>query len=192
MPASKCSFQRGFTLIELVIGIMVFAVALGLFSSMLVPLASRSVDPVFQVRASELAQSLINEIVSKPFDEQSSRVGGFNRCNELGKRCTAAAALGPDGSEMRDNYNDVDDYDGLEQQGDEIQNVFAEQITYAGQALYAGFSVRVQVYYDDNMDGIDDALRRGTNYIGNNKLVSVAVTTPNGETLLFSSYRSNY
>ncbi|MFT6209390.1 MAG: MSHA pilin protein MshD, partial [Colwellia sp.] len=73
---------RGFTLIELVVGIVVFSIALMLFTSLIVPQAVRSVDPIFQVRATELAQSLINEIVSKPFDENSNRTGGTARCNE--------------------------------------------------------------------------------------------------------------
>ena len=60
MLANKAS---GFTLIELVIGIVVFSIALVLFTSLMVPQAIRSVDPIFQVRASELGQSLMNEII---------------------------------------------------------------------------------------------------------------------------------
>ena len=55
MPVTKL---KGFTLIEMVIGIVVFSIALTLFTSLIVPQVIRSVDPIFQVRASELGQVL--------------------------------------------------------------------------------------------------------------------------------------
>ena len=70
---------KGYTLIEQVIGIVVFSIALGLFTSLIIPQVIRSVGPIFQVRASELGQSLINEITAKSFDEASDRTGGAMR-----------------------------------------------------------------------------------------------------------------
>lgn len=192
MLVNKHQGSRGFTLIELVIGIVVFAIAISLFLSLIVPQARRSVDPILQVRASELAQSLMSEIASKSFDENSSRNGGTNRCNENANPCTESSALGFDGSETRNVYNDVDDYSGLNQNGAGIQNSFGTSITLNGADLYLGFSASVTVFYDDNMDGIDDAIVGGTAYIGNTKLIQITVSTPTGENLIFSSYRSNY
>lgn len=177
---------------ELVLGIVVFAIAMSLFLSLIVPQARQSADPILQVRASELAQSLMSEIVSKSFDENSSRGGGTGRCNEApNPDCTASNALGPDG-ETRGTYNDVDDYDGLNQSGAAIQNSSGSTISLNGRNLYEGFLVNIIVFYDDDMDGLDDALSRGLAYIGNNKLIHVTVTTPTGEAIAFSSYRSNY
>jgi MSHA pilin protein MshD len=42
------------------------------------------------------------------------------------------------------------------------------------------------------MDGINDAIDGGGNYIGKTKLVTVTITTPNNEEILFSTLRSNY
>lgn len=177
---------QGFTLIELVIGIIVFSIALALFSSLLVPQARRSVEPIFQVRATELAQSLINEITAKAFDEQSSKVGGNLRCNEVGQpACTAIAELGSDG-EDRASYDDVDDYHNYIAANAEIRNSLGDTLSSDGANLYEGFSAEVQVVYDSNMDGIDD------NVVGNRKLITVTVTPPNGEDIRFSTYRSNY
>jgi MSHA pilin protein MshD len=175
--------HSGFTLIELVIGIIVFSIALVLFTSLIVPQAIRSVDPIFQVRAAELGQSLINEIASKSFDEKSDRTGGTNFCDAA---CIGSINLGIDGSETRASFDDVDDYNGLNESGGAIKNTFGESTTLTGSNLYEGFTLNVDVIYDANMDGLADTV------VGNSKLITVTVTTPNDEDIVFSTYRSNY
>lgn len=192
MPVSQIQRPTGFTLIELVIGIMVFAIAISLFISLIVPQARQSVDPILQVRATELAQSLMGEIASKSFDENSSRNGGMSRCNENANPCSTSGVLGQDGSEARNTYNDVDDYHGLLESGAGIQNSFGSSINLNGELLYEGFKLKVTVFYDDNMDGVDDAIAFGSANIGNSKLITITVTTPTNEDITFSSYRSNY
>jgi len=174
--------SAGFTLIELVIGIIVFSIALVMFTSLIVPQAIKSVDPIFQVRAAELGQSMINEIASKSFDENSDRTGGSNFCMT---NCTSIAYLGPDG-ETRESFDDVDDYNGLTVSDDQIKNALDQTTVLAGSNLYQGFSVNVRVVYDANMDGIADTI------VGNTKLITVTVTTPNDEDIIFSTFRSNY
>ncbi len=179
MPVNK---SKGFTLIELVIGIIVFSIALTLFTSLIVPQAIRSVDPIFQVRAAELAQSLMSEISSKSFDEKSDRTGGNTLCDTS---CIGAINLGPDG-ETRATYDDVDDYHGLMAADAAIKNALDESIEITDGHLYQGFSIEVSVVYDANMDGTADTV------VGDTKLITVTVTTPNNEDIIFSSYRSNY
>ncbi|UAA39097.1 type II secretion system protein [Paraneptunicella aestuarii] len=190
------SRDRGFTLIEMVIGIVAFSAVLTIILSVVTPQAVRSVDPIFNVRAAELAQSTLNEISSKFFDENSNRTGGVIRCHEdfdgdgaydnnalKETECTAPASLGPDlGENDREAYDDVDDYDGL----NVIVNSFGDSIEQNGQDLYAGFGILVSVFYDQNMDGIDDGA------IGSLKLIRIVVTTPVGDSYTYSVYRSNY
>jgi MSHA pilin protein MshD len=171
---------------------VVFAIALTLFSSLLVPQAIKSVDPIFQVRAVELAQSLINEISGKSFDENSSRSGGQIRCNEASApACTASGSLGPEefdinGDPDRAVFNDVDDYNNLSEADGDIVNSLGEEITIGGIGLYQGFQANVSVMYDDNVDGLDDGI------VGNRKLIIVNIVTPNDEVMVFSTYRNNY
>jgi MSHA pilin protein MshD len=192
MCVNKRQESLGFTLIELVIGIVVFAIAISLFLSLIVPQARRSVDPILQIRASELAQSLMSEIASKAFDENSSRNGGTSRCNENANPCSESSVLGEDAGETRSTYNDVDDYNGLNESGTAIQNSFGLPIGLVGEPLYEGFSVSVVVFYDNQMLGINDAIAGGSNFIGNTKLIRITVSTPTGENIVFTSYRSNY
>ncbi|MCF2947364.1 type II secretion system GspH family protein [Paraglaciecola aquimarina] len=182
MPATK---NNGFTLVELIIGLVVFSIAMTLFVSLIVPQAIRSVEPIFQVRAAELGQALISEISSKPFDENSSRVGGYTRCNE-GTACTSINSVTnsniEEGLGNREQFDDVDDYNNLNESGANIKNSLG-----ATTNLYQGFSARVKVSYDADMDGGNP-----DTVVGNIKLITVTITTPNNEDIIFSAYRANY
>lgn len=185
--------ERGFSLLEVVVGMVVFSIVMVIVTQLVSVQARRSIDPVVQVRAAELGQSLMEEILTKAFDEASTRSGGFSRCNET-LPCTVSGQLGPDPGESRSNFNDVDDYQGL--------SVIADSLGVALQSaerdLYQGYSVDVQVFYDDDQNGIndDDANGDGVNdtgtFTGNVKLVRVTVTTPQAEDLVFSALRWNY
>ena len=186
MPAKVI---KGFTLVELIIGITVFSIIMMVIIGLIGPQSRLSVEPIWQVRASELAQSLMSEINSRAFDEQSISLSNGTRCNE-GTSCTRSELLGPD-EEDRASFNDVDDYNGLDDYGIDISSAQGAQITFNGESLYSGFRVQVQVYYDDNEDGVnDDASGSGT-VIGNVKRIVITVTTPGGEAITFSSYRWN-
>ncbi|NRA82789.1 MAG: type II secretion system protein [Gammaproteobacteria bacterium] len=169
--------QQGFTLIELIIGIVVFAVAMTMMTSLIFPQVQRSIDPIYQIRATELANTLINEIQAKPFDENSTPWLGLGRCDETDPPlCTLAGDLGPDNgpdNETRDLFDDVDDY---------------HQLNISGQHLYQNFALNVVVFYDSDFNGIEDSdiTSRGA------KLIQVTVTTPSGQTIKFATYRSNY
>ena len=177
----------GFTLIEMVMGMIAFSVVMTIVISVLAPQATRSADPIFQVRATELAQSLFNEISAKSFDDNSDRTGGNIRCGDIGAAtCTPPVLLGPELvggiSETRVNYNDVDDYHGLSS----VANSFGNAIIVNGEDLYAGYTLDVVVFYDADFNGIND------NLIGRQKRIQITVTMPNTETMVFSQYRSNF
>jgi MSHA pilin protein MshD len=168
-----------------------------LFVSLIVPQAIRSVEPIYQVRAAELGQSLISEIASKSFDENASRSGGNLRCNDTGApTCSQSQILGVDANESTNNqgdrslFDDVDDYHNLSEAGVTIR----DSLNMSLGNLYQGFSVAVEVVYDDDIDGIDDSTTDPLAglYVGNTKLITVTVTTPNNEQIVFSTYRTNY
>ncbi|WP_102794486.1 type IV pilus modification PilV family protein [Bowmanella denitrificans] len=196
MPAP----ERGFTLIELIIGITAFAVALTLISSLILPQASRSVEPIYQARAAELAQSLLNEISGRAFDHHSDRTGGLLRCGEdadfpadglqADELCTAPANLGcEEGGTNREAFNDVDDYiclSGLNAAQILNPTAAANPMLAKDIQLYQGFEVQIAVFYDANKDGSND------NAIGDFKLINLSVTTPAGEQIAFSTYKGNY
>ena len=195
--------SSGFSLIEVVIGITVFAVALTIVTSVLSPQIAKTVDPINQVRATELSQSMFNEILGKYYDENADRNGGRIRCNEDLPNdadetlCTDPATLGPEtGETSRADFDDIDDYHDFGVVRDingaitsylPIQNSLGQDISTSGSgALYDGFGVAVEVFYDADVNGVADATS------GNIKHIKVTVYTPSQEEIVFSSYKHNY
>lgn len=162
----------GFTLIELVIGISLISVVLLIMTGALFPQAQRSTDPWFQVRSAELANSIMNEVLARKFDENSYVVGDL-RCGEntgvsQAPACTPMAGFGPDNSNNtesnRADFDDVDDFHNLTlNPGVDIDSV------------YQGFSARISVVY-----------------VGANKLVTVTVDPPRGAEITYASLKANY
>lgn len=188
---------RGFTLIELIAGIVVFGVALTIVTSLVATQSRQSIDPIWQVRAVELGQSLMNEINAKAFDENSDPLGGLQRCNEA-IACSTSSELGSDAGELRANYDDIDDYNGLDATGGAIVNSLGESLNTTDGNFYEGFRAQVIVFYDDNLDGVNDddldqngALDSG-NLVGNRKLIQIAIQTPGGDVIPLSFAKANY
>ncbi|WP_351121945.1 type II secretion system protein [Shewanella sp. T24-MNA-CIBAN-0130] len=171
--------ERGFTLIELVVGMMVIAIAIVMLTSMLFPQADRAAKTLHRVRSAELAHSVMNEIWGKRYDQNTNPNGGVPACDSsAGSACSYALAvdgtpfLGPDG-ESRDTFNDVDDYNGLDQD----DKMLDSSQTYA--QAYPRYRLKVTVEY------LDSATKA-------QKLITVAVTTPANEVINYQALRSNY
>lgn len=197
---SRCyKFTRssGFTLIEMIVGIVAFAVALTILTSVFSPQVKKGLDPIWQTRAVALSKSLFAEISALGFDEFSAGNGQNERCNES-VSCTTSSALGPDAGESRGSYDDIDDYHGLVLDDSAIVGLLGGSIEFNGHDVFSGFQASIQVFYDQNQDGINDddlnqdgTLDSGT-LIANRKMVQVVVVTPDNEAIEFASYRDNY
>ena len=188
--------NAGFTLIELILGMVVLAIVMTIITGLLAPQARQSADPVVQIRATELGQALMNEILAKSFDEESDRSPPWNRCGENGVTCTETADFGADcldnaitapdctGSSLqtRVNYNDVDDYHDLTLNDSDFKNSLEEDVS----DYYKGFTAEITVLYDDDFDGTFS----DTNKIA--KLITVTITASNNEVYGFSAYKGNY
>ncbi|WP_394203798.1 prepilin-type N-terminal cleavage/methylation domain-containing protein [Shewanella waksmanii] len=174
--------QRGFTLIELVVGIAVISIAMVLLTTMLFPQADRASETLHRVRSAELAHSILNEIWAKRYDGNTNPNGGIPACDAIarpdiglpaGLPCTDEVDFGDDGGNLaRNDFNDVDDYHGMNQDSLMLNS----NNSYASQ--YPGYALLVSVSYP--------------NPNKNSKLITIDVTTPNGELLRFDAVRSNY
>lgn len=178
----------GFTLIEIVVGIVVSAIALTLLSVLFFSNAGRSVEPILQIRAAEFGQALLDEILAKKFD-QKTPVGGVPACNP----CTPPANFGPDASESRATFNDVDDYNTY-CGGSDLIDAFGTDLSVAG-GPFQNFTMSVCVIYDSNYDGVGDGA--GSQVGATAKLITVKIYPPGGAGLggapiTFSAYRGNY
>jgi MSHA pilin protein MshD len=167
---------NGFTLIEMVVMIVVLGLALTGVTLVINRVVQQSPEALVQTRAMELAQSYLEEILQKRYDENTGQ-GGIPRCDSTDNNAKACSnTLGPD-SETRNWFNDVDDYNGINDQ---------PPMTATGTALsnYQSYRVQVSVSYAGNELGYTDNRRA--------KRITVSVTTPLGNVIPVTAYRINF
>lgn len=177
--------QSGFTLVEIIIGIVVLSISLAIVSTLIAPTEEQSADNLLQIKAAELGQSYLNDITSRAFDHNSDMAGGRWRCNEAGQLpCTEPVDLGPEaGEDTRDLFNDVDDFNG-----------YSDQFDALGEGIdssYANFGIDVSVEYDEDcvLDLPGCPGEAGQRLA---KKITVTVTTPLGTPIDFATYKANF
>ena len=168
--------ERGFTLVELIVTMVVVSIAvLGMTYALSFAFSHQS-DGLWQAKGVALAESYLEEIMARRFDE-TTPLGGVPPCSPATVPCSA---IGADG-EARDEFDDVDDYDGV----DDLPPL---DIHGNPRLEYAGYRVEVAVAYVDAAQiaalGLDDATDA--------KLVTVAVTPPGQSTMEFPMLRTNF
>jgi MSHA pilin protein MshD len=171
------SQQKGVTLVELVISIVVLSIAMiALMNAFSVSMSS-SADPLWRNKTMKLAQLYLDEILSKAYDH-STPLGGIPFVTT-----PACTGLGPDAGETsRADFNDVDDYDGLTE---------SPPVSLDGtlDSSYASYSVSIAVACAGtdvsalNATGVSNAQA---------KKISVTITAPNQSPITFAVYRGNF
>lgn len=179
--------QAGFTLLELIVGVVVLGIALLLISSILGPMYIRSSEPWQQVRAAELGHSLMNEIMARSFDENSSRGTNLLRCGEAGAgsciaaipACPATGMSSATEEASRDLYDDVDDFHCFRGDGAAVSNILNQSLADS----YRNFQVEVLVSYAGADVGLPTQRA---------KRVDIRVILPSGDNIAFSGYKGNW
>ncbi len=185
--------QSGLTLIELVVAIVVIAVAATAVMLLLATGYRSSADPQLRIKAVELGQSYMDEIFAKRWDENTPLGGGCvvptgtSACDPSNPQavCPGSGSCGPDGTESRATFDDVDDYAGL-QEGTCYPANLRNASGNPRQGRYDGFCVEVAVTTGVGGGELqkvptDDAKR-----------VDVRVTGPRNFTTTFTAYRLNF
>ncbi|MBL4831654.1 MAG: type II secretion system protein [Aliivibrio sp.] len=181
--------QRGFSLIESVIAIVLTSIVMVGMSTFMFPAVKQMGDPIAQMRSAEIANAALQEVFSRSFDQNSDHAGGVVRCGELTITCTTTAALGKDtGETNKISYNDVDDFitGAANLCGANSDFVTPSTIIGTTPAIYDNFSLCIQVTYPAN--NLDGSANNQTLL----KHVNVVVKTPQGSEYSFSAYRSNF
>lgn len=203
--------QRGITIIEMVITIVILGIALVSITQMISSGLRSSANTLTETRAVALAQSYLDEIFGKRFDDLSNP-RGIPPCRT---NCTAELLFGPEdglggrpdnGENDRVDFDDVDDYHGLYEGWGQLTpfNVLrdAEGQPRVG---YENFSVEISVRYletgvggEEELLGVDSALPIEANQTDldnaqDAKLVTVTIRHPTNETgWPFSVYKANF
>ncbi len=196
--------KAGFTLIELIITIIIMSFA-AIIIIPYIAAVTHGPDPVLREKAIALGQAMMDEILSKRWDENTPNGGGPICTSEstnylvdratLDPACTfpgtgpVASAIGREagelgGANLRANWDDVDDYFDLSEAG--TGNIF-DQNGAALPGTWAGFQRDVDVDYIASDEGNIDtsaALSAGTTAANSTdtKRIIVTVQSPLGET----------
>lgn len=159
--------QRGATLVELIITIVIIGVAIAGVVGAFALISGRSADPLNQTRAVSLAQLYMDEILSRKYDENTPQ-GGRPKHNG----CTINTE-----ESQRQDYDDVDDYNAIESALPE--NADGESLGTA----YSGFTVSVTITCAGAEVGLpDDEAKR----------IAITLTDPSSQSYLFTAYRANF
>ena len=186
----------GFTLLELVAGIALFAVVMLLITGAFLPMINKQNQPIYQIRAAELAQSMLQDALARSYDENSDRsgqtvAGKYQYCGSIDTANNAtesssgncSTTLGADNGETYTTFDDIDDFN-LYCNVPITGSAFA-QLQGLDISLYENYSIKVCVENAPELLGLTTR-----NDVA--KKVTVTVTTPAGEAIPFTSYRSNY
>ncbi|MBV1909440.1 MAG: type II secretion system GspH family protein [Kangiellaceae bacterium] len=164
----------GYSLIELIVTIVVTSIVMIIFYSIFAPNQKNSVSSVLQIKAAELGQAYLEEIIQKKFDENTP-IGNAQRCNQLPSLLCGPIA-NEEGAGNRSLFDDVDDYNGLDDQP--AQDAFGNN-----RVGFDSFRVTVVVSYAGADFGLSNQ---------DLKRVDVTVIAPQGENFVFSQYKGNF
>jgi len=188
---------RGFTVVEIVVTIVILAIAL-VGVAAIVRLGTQSgADVMLETRAIALGQAYLDELLGRRFDEKSA-ASGLNPCFGLvsdpgpspPRPCSEEVDFGSDGAgELlgfpRERFDDVDDYHGwVEGDGESepIRDAEGDE-----REDYENFHVSIQVRY------VGDDAEWGSLHITQAKLITVDVRVRGQDQgWQFSAYKGNY
>lgn len=160
---NKPDKTQGFTLIELLAFIVVIGISLTAIGSVFQHAIVRINEPVINSHLLSMAQSQLDEILSRRFDENTS-IGGIPACG-TGSPCVG---IGVDAGESIAVISTLDDVDDFNNYQDIPETNYLRQVF----VVNAGSDFGVA---DEHA-----------------KLITVSVTSPQGVVVSLSSYRFNF
>lgn len=193
------SKQQGFSLLELVFGIVLLGIVMTGALVTLINLSPNTVSTVMDVRAAQFSQRLLNDIASQKYDHANE----YQTCGSASLPCTPAENYGPELAENETtlaSFDDVDDYHtpaicaaGLASCVDE-QWIPACWFTTEGcsgsNAAYQQFLVRIIVSPASFINKADASNLCDTADCAKN--IELSIKQPNGVEWQFAVLRGNY
>lgn len=165
--------QRGATLVELVMTIVIISVAIAGVVGAFSLISGRSANALNETRAVELAQLYLDEVMAKKFDDQTPLGGVFDDGSPYtgADRCVIE-----DEGQSRTEYDDVDDYHS-------INGPPTSKVDNTALSGYSGFTVAIDVAC------AGDDLAVSNNDV---KRIDMTISSPSGGSFSFSAYKANF
>ncbi|MFQ5512008.1 MAG: prepilin-type N-terminal cleavage/methylation domain-containing protein [Candidatus Krumholzibacteriia bacterium] len=105
--------EKGMSLIEIMVAMVLFSIGI-LSLGMFIPYSTKKlVNAGARTTSVTIAQSIIDEAMTKSFDDNEASGALQGLVNITPNDMTNPGSLGPDGVETQATFNDVDDFNGL-------------------------------------------------------------------------------
>ena len=171
--------QRGFTLIELIVFIVIVSVALAGVLAVLNQSTAHSADPQLRRQALAIAESLLEEVQLMPFTYCDPDDPGVDTATNAAG-CAIPEAIGPEAGETRTGapqFDNVNDYHGFTMAAG-ISDITGAAV--AGLGSYSA-SITVQAAALGSIPAAGDALR-----------ITVTVNGPGNTQVKLEGWRTRY
>lgn len=182
--AYDASRQRGVTLIELIVFIVIVSVAVAGVLSVLNKAVSNSADPQIQKQALAIAEALLEEVELQPFtfcdpdDDNAATAGGAGGC------ANNAAAIAPEFRAVDPRFDNVIDYNNFVMAG--VSDPAGTVLPGAG--ALGGYTATVAVANDAGL-GTAAAPIAAAEVL---RITVTVVHRATGVTIALGGYRSRY
>ena len=208
--------QSGLSLIEAIIFILILSIALSAIISAYIYMTRYSANSMLNLRTVELSQAVMDEILSKGYDENTP-VGGGCVDGYADTSCTSgttaqaavAGSFGTNPGEIRSRFDDVDDYHDLAYCGAGVTdpplpcaagscpaspNRFIDETGADIESDYSGYSICIQVSFaGDEMNNLTDTTGSTVTVNSNDaKRIDLIVSDPLSARLTYSAYKTNF
>jgi MSHA pilin protein MshD len=175
--------QRGLSLIELIVFILVVSIALVAILLLMNTTTARSSDPLVRKQVLAIAEALLEEVQLMPFTYCDPDDANVTTAASAAGCATTAEALGPEPGETRYStttpFDNVNDYDGFGMAG--IRGIDGTVIPSLG-----GYGATVTVT-PDALPGTALTVASAASL-----RIAVAVTGPGNESVTLEGYRTRY
>jgi len=182
------SRQRGLTLVELVLFIVLTGIAFGALLLAINQFVRGSADPLIRKQALAIAESLMDEVSLMPFtfcdpDDANSSTATSSAVGAGGCATTSEdTAIGAEAGEARGStstpFDNVSDYNGFSMSG--IRSIEAPAVVISGLGGYSASVTVAQAGADLTLPAAE-VLR-----------ITVTVTPPSGDAVVLDGYRARY
>ena len=174
---SPADCQRGLTLVELIVAMVVISVGVaGVLSAFNVSVRS-SADPLVAKQAVALGEALVEEVSLAPFTWCDPDDANAEIAVSAGDCASLSEVLGPEAGDVRP-FDNVNDYHGL------VLNLLNPVSDVSGMAIpgLAGYTASIAIA-EGGLPGLA---------AGESLRIMVTVTAPNGDVYLMEGMRTRY
>lgn len=181
--------QRGFTLIELIMFIVIVSVGIAGIMLVLDTAIRRSADPLLQKQAQSLAEGLLEEIETGYFAYCDGADPQLKYANDTaGQLCAVSDSYGPEAGETRP-YDTVKDYASAADTPTTLSSVLPAEASIAAPAGYSA-TVTIGPAALGDLSDLSDVTDHVTPAQAGALLIKVVVSGPGGVSATAEGYKT--